>query len=102
MTKQERTEHWQQHVEHWRDSGLSGVAFCKQHELSYHQFTYWRRKLQEDGREPGQPPSSGFARVTCLPSQPVGELALALPGGLTITGLYAGNIELLGAILRQL
>jgi lauroyl/myristoyl acyltransferase len=30
------------------------------------------------------------------------ELTLALPGGLTITGMHAGNIELLGMILRQL
>jgi hypothetical protein len=29
-------------------------------------------------------------------------LTVALPGGVSITGLHAGNIELLGAVLRQL
>jgi len=29
-------------------------------------------------------------------------LTVSLPGGVSITGLHAGNIELLGAVLRQL
>jgi hypothetical protein len=49
MNSAERTYHWQQHIEHWRDTGLSGVAFCKQQSLSYHQFVYWRRKLEGPG-----------------------------------------------------
>jgi hypothetical protein len=103
MTHQERTQHWQQQLDNWRDSGLSGAVFCKQHEMSYHQFTYWRRKrLKADGDPLQSEGTSGFARVTCLPSQPMDELTLALPGGLTITGMHAGNIELLGMILRQL
>lgn len=103
MSKQERTLHWQQQLEHWQDSGLSGSVFCRQHGLPYHQFTYWRRKLQETGSEPDeQPTSAGFARVTCRPTPPPAELTLTLPSGLRLTGLHAGNVELLGAILRQL
>jgi hypothetical protein len=30
------------------------------------------------------------------------NLTLRLPGGMAITGLHAGNVDLLGAILRQL
>jgi hypothetical protein len=29
-------------------------------------------------------------------------LTVSLPGGVSITGLHAGNVELLGAVLRQL
>ena len=29
-------------------------------------------------------------------------LTVSLPGGVSITGLHVGNIELLGAVLRQL
>lgn len=29
-------------------------------------------------------------------------LAVSLPGGITVTGLHAGNVALLGDILRQL
>ncbi|WP_416205009.1 IS66 family insertion sequence element accessory protein TnpA, partial [Oceanobacter antarcticus] len=31
MTK---SEQWQQHINLWRTSGLSQVAFCKQHNLA--------------------------------------------------------------------
>jgi hypothetical protein len=29
-------------------------------------------------------------------------LTVSLPGGVSITGLHVGNIDLLGAVLRQL
>jgi len=48
---------------------------------------------------------TGFTRVVSAPGVGIGGadgLTVALPGGVSITGLHAGNIELLGAILRQL
>jgi hypothetical protein len=59
MNSTARTHYWQQHIEHWRDTGLSDAAFCKQQSLSYHQFVYWRRKLEgtdgaTDTRDRGQ------------------------------------------------
>ena len=35
---------WQAHLRAWRKSGLSGAKYCRQHNLSYHTFTYWKRK----------------------------------------------------------
>lgn len=105
MSHQERNLYWQQQLEDWRASGLSGAAFCKQHTLSYHQFMYWRRKLADSasGSEAESLPGSGFARVTQVPASVVaGELTLMLPGGMTISGLHAGNVGLLAAILKQL
>jgi hypothetical protein len=105
MNSAERTHYWQQHIEHWRDTGLSGAAFCKQQSLSYHQFVYWRRKLEgtDDATDTERTPTSGFARVTQVATSPLSDdLTLRLPGGMAITGLHAGNVDLLGAILRQL
>jgi hypothetical protein len=63
MTTDQRQLYWQQQLADWRISELSGAAFCKQYALSYHQFSYWRRKLAGD--EPAQPEGpAGFARVT--------------------------------------
>ena len=45
----------------------------------------------------------GFVRVA-MPA-PVGTevgLTLTLPNGITLSGLHPGNIDLLGAIMRQL
>nr|WP_236849178.1 hypothetical protein [Citrobacter freundii] len=47
MTTQERADFWQQQITAWLDSGLSGHAFCKSQALVYHQFAYWRKKLEQ-------------------------------------------------------
>lgn len=93
---------WQQTLSDWQESGMSGAAFCKQQSLSYHQFVYWRRKLNGITVDKKVSPS-GFARVAPVPKDRATDgLTVSLPGGVSITGLHAGNIELLGAVLRQL
>tara|TARA_R110001583_G_scaffold92911_2_gene235628 strand:+ start:194 stop:493 length:300 start_codon:yes stop_codon:yes gene_type:complete len=42
MTKPEQ---WQQHLNLWRESGLSQTAFCQQHNIAAHNFQYWRKRL---------------------------------------------------------
>ncbi len=86
-------------------SGLSGAAFCKQRALTYHQFGYWRRNLAGgDERRDADETRPGFAQVALAapPTATVDGLMISLPGGVSITGLYAGNVDLLIAILKQL
>lgn len=101
----ELQQFWQQTVSEWQMSGLSGAAFCKQRSLTYHQFVYWRRK-REGGteRRAADETPPGFTRVALAapPAASVDGLTVSLPGGVSITGLDAGNVALLGAILRQL
>ena len=47
MTTKQRQHDWQQIMTDCQASGLSGMAFCKQQSISYHQFTYWRSKLRQ-------------------------------------------------------
>jgi hypothetical protein len=42
------------------------------------------------------------AQIASAPNLESNDLTLRLPGGMAITGLHAGNVDLLGAILRQL
>jgi len=106
MTPTERAHGWQQHITDWEASGVSGNAYCKQQSLVYHQFVYWRQKLTPAAGSPKQEQATtGFARVVSAPGAGLGGadgLSVALSGGVSITGLHAGNIELLGAVLRQL
>ena len=107
MTGTELHHYWQQTLAEWTASGLSGAAFCKQQSLTYHQFVYWRRKLRgaSESAGRGHAPASpaGFARVARVEDGGTADgLTVLLPGGVSITGLHAGNIELLGAVLRQL
>jgi len=106
MIPTERAHVWQQHITDWQATGVSGSAYCKRQALVYHQFVYWRRKLAptEDSLEQEQS-TTGFTRVVSAPGAGIGGadgLTVSLPGGVSITGLNAGNIVLLGAVLRQL
>lgn len=102
MTTQERAHFWHEQITTWRSSGLSGQAFCNRQDLAYHQFIYWRAKQDKTSAD-RQDSAVGFARVA--PSRAVStdsELTLSLPNGVSIAGLHAGNIDLLGPLLRQL
>jgi len=105
MADSERQQSWRRTLSEWRDSGLSGAAFCKQHSIVYHRFVYWRRKLRVSaGNESGAERGPGFARVISRPpaTPSLDGLTVSLPGGVSITGLDAGNVALLGVILKQL
>ena len=79
-------EYWQGQINCWRTSGESQASFCKTHELSYHRFTYWRRKFDEQHSEPG-----GFALVK-YQSAGTSHLSVALPNGLVVQGIGADNL----------
>jgi hypothetical protein len=98
MKSQQRADYWREQITLWQASGLSGQIFCQQHQLTYHQFVYWRQKY----REPEENISPGFVKVAATALVNSAELTLSLPNGLVITGLNDSNVTLLGAILRQL
>lgn len=103
MAHNEHEQLWQQHITAWQASGLSGMAYCRQHALTYSQFVYWRRKLVAAQTVSEKPDPGGFARVTPVAEAPGPQgLTVSLPGGVSVTGLHADNVELLGAVLRQL
>ena len=38
---------WKERVKRQKESGLSRIAYCRKHQLSYEQFGYWERKYQQ-------------------------------------------------------
>jgi hypothetical protein len=36
---------WPAHIKAWGKSGLSGKEYCRQRQLSYYAFAYWKKKL---------------------------------------------------------
>ena len=36
---------WEHHIEQWRNSRLSQLAYCRKHQLKPHRFYYWRRRI---------------------------------------------------------
>jgi len=87
---------WQPYIDAWQESGLSGPAFCQQHDLVYHRFSYWRRKLVSV-----QTNESVFSQVTYSVDKPLASgLSLVLPNGIEVRGIDQSNLSVLHGLLR--
>ena len=50
--KSKPDEYWPSHIESWRDSGLSQMAYCQQEALNYKTFHYHLRRLKAKASSP--------------------------------------------------
>jgi hypothetical protein len=94
----EQQAHWQQHIAAWQQSSLSQAAYCDAHDLVYHRFTYWRRKLTSGHTMVSQ---SRFVAVQRA-ADPGTGLTLTLPNGIRIQGLAPPHLAWLPQLLAQL
>jgi len=88
-TMHARRQAWAQHVQAWRDSGLTQGAYCQQHELKPKALAYWIRR----SKQPATPltlvplalqgPSAGGELLL----QHASGWRLALPAGIDATRL---------------
>jgi len=42
--EQKRT-YWKQHIEGWKQTGLTQSEYCRRHNLKHHQLVYWKKRL---------------------------------------------------------
>lgn len=99
MTKRHSPEFWQGHLEGWRQSGLTQVAYCTRFALNIKSFSRWRRKARGAAQTARLP-------LTLVPVSPVAPatgsiVRLHSPGGWRIE-LPAGGTPWLADLLRQL
>jgi hypothetical protein len=98
-----REQFWSEHVNSWRESGVSKRHYCQQHDLVYHQMIYWCAK-NEDTRGVVSNTAEGFAQLAVSPagaSHPA-TLSIELPNGVTINHLTPRTIAFLPALLQAL
>lgn len=113
----ERSAHWQQHINHCEASGLSAAQYCQEHQLAYHCFIYWRSKFADLVRAKAEKPDghavNGKALSAFVAARPqaspatdaitaVETLQLALPNGLIIQNIRDGNLSTVRALLERL
>jgi hypothetical protein len=96
-TSEALTTYWREQIDTWQASGESQQAFCQQHKLSYHRFTYWRRKLADQAVE-RQRMQSALVPVRHQPTSSETTLSLVLPSGIELRGIALDNL----AVVRQL
>ena len=96
---------WHHHLEQWRESGLSLMAYCHQHALVYHQMIYWSRQC---GATPNTVPAEqcddrrGFIPVKVTGPSITDALSLRLPNGIEIRGITRHTVSCVGDLLAQL
>ena len=99
---QPRDVDWKQQIRTWKLSGLSQAQFCKNNNLIYHRFVYWRGKFDDATRaSSAKQGRGGFATVAVRPDADRG-LTLSLPNGLIVRGICADNLSVVRQLLDQL
>ena len=93
---------WHNHVSQWRDSGLKQAAYRKQHNLSPHSFSYYKRKFS-DGPKPIRRKPVGFVNVqakTALSSCDL--LTLHFANGVRLSGIAEHNVSVVKQLAQEL
>ena len=86
---------WLEHIEYWQSSDLSQAAYCRQHGLVAHQFSYWKSKLvvAVEKTPPLMIPSPAFACVQVEPTtHPEFGLTLQFADGTRLDGIQQNNV----------
>jgi len=86
---------WEAHIDAWKETALTQTAYCREHELSVHRFSYWKRKRTQ--RDTPVSDASGFIQLNTTGIKPTTEcstLVVQLPNQLRIEGIAADNLHL--------
>ena len=49
--REAKARYWRDRLAAWKRSGESQAEFCRRHNLRTHRFTYWKRRITEEGSE---------------------------------------------------
>ncbi len=93
MTSDNKHDFWQQHIEGWYQSKLSQKEYCKQQDLSFASFGYWRTRLNR----------KAVARGKFIPVNVAGasSVVIFLPVGIRLEFPSHALAELLPVIVRS-
>ena len=97
---------WKQHLNAWRASGLSQNAYCREHTLKPHQFSYWKRKLATataDHKPITRQKSPAFVPLRVRnPSNANNGFCLRLPNGCEFSGMEAQHLPVVTRLIEVL
>jgi hypothetical protein len=67
----QKCRYWQEHLERWRQSGLSQAEYCRQNNLKPRRWNYWKKNLARK--------ISGDTGVSFVPVKISSTLPVAVP-----------------------
>ena len=68
MKQAQRELQWSEHIEGWKESGLTQRAYCERESISYDTFKRWRHRLRRDAVMRGSAPRLVPVRVGASPA----------------------------------
>ena len=81
-----KRRYWKEQIEAWQVSGLEQTEYCRQNNLKYHLFTYWKKKL-------AHPVESPVCLVQVPFAQTITPRASSIPLGLVLANGYRIEVE---------
>jgi hypothetical protein len=81
-----KRQYWKEQIEGWQESGLQQIEYCRQNDLKYHLFTYWKKKLVH-------PAESSVCLVQVPFAQTIPSRASSRPLGLVMGNGYRIEVE---------
>jgi len=93
------SDYWSRHIKSWQQADTTRSSYCRTHNLDYHRFTYWRRKLNPSGKGARQAViRSSFVPVKSVP-QVFTNLTATLPNGVILQGISTDNLPVVKQLL---
>ena len=94
------SDYWRHHIQRWQKTDQNQSAYCRAHDLNYHRFTYWRRKLIASSVDTRQVVlRSGFVPVKAASSVVSSSLTATLPNGVVLQGISTDNLSVVKQLL---
>lgn len=95
--------YWREQINTWEATAQTQKAYCDAHDLNYHRFGYWRRKLLAPLDE-GSSHQAGFAQVRRSdPGTSIEQgLRLETPDGWVVHGVTPATLHLVRELIRVL
>ena len=98
----ENRHFWREHLQQWQKFQMKQSAYCRQHDLCPHKFSYYKQALLSELNPlvPAPPKNNGFIRVPvqALSNDEHDPLTLHFTNGVRLSGIAGNNLD----IVKQL
>ena len=99
---QERQAFWKEHVQSYEHSGHSKARYCRDNNLTYHQFIYWSALFSDQPTKDKMTPASKLVPVMLSEPTSTSGLQVHLPNGVLISGINDHSVQIIGRLIDQL
>lgn len=94
---------WLEHIEAWKQTTQTQADYCREHGISPYQFSYWKRKQQNQSSGVHQKVTSGFAvaQIETVTTMHHG-FSVTLPDGTRFDDIHASNVHIAAQLMETL